>query len=141
MSFRAAFVVPILLLASFAVAFIEKKPPGKAWIPEETDASIEKQLVHNGEQPVVGVVPADTTPDRTGSPPVDPGARDALALGSAAIDSDQVLAEGGKREGREEPKSRSWIWAIVFGGLGLGTVLAVRQWANKAIPEPRQRSW
>lgn len=138
MKLRAVLCLLAVCIVSLSGAFIEKKPPGKAWIPEETDATIQKQQIHNGTQPVVGEVPTDTTPGRAGAPPVDPGARDALAVGSAAIDEEQVLAEGGKRRGGEEPKSRSWLWAIVFGGLGLGTVFAVRQWANRAIPDPHQ---
>jgi hypothetical protein len=138
MRFRAVLTLLAVSIVAFSNAFIEKKPPGKAWIPEETDATIEKQQVYNGVQPVVGEVPTDTTPGRAGGPAVDPGAKDALAVGSAAIDEEQVLSEGSKRQGADEPKSRSWLWALVFGALGLGSIFAVRQWANRAIPDPRR---
>jgi|CXWL01.1.fsa_nt_gi hypothetical protein len=29
----------------------------------------------------------------------------------------------------------SWVWSFVIGGVGVGSIFAVRQYANKTIPE------
>ncbi|MBX7133486.1 MAG: hypothetical protein K1X67_12505 [Fimbriimonadaceae bacterium] len=131
MKLKAATLIILLLLASFAGAFIEDKPKGKQWIPEETDASIATKQKYQGTRDVVGAVPDDTTPQKSGAPMSDPEARAAL---NAPVAEDQVLAEGTKRLS-EKPKSSSLLWGVILGCAGFGSVLAFRQWANKNIPD------
>lgn len=131
MKMKAATLTLFLLLASLAGAFIEDKPKGKKWIPEESEASIATKQKHQGTRDVVGEVPNDTTPQKSDAPMTDPEARAAL---NTPIAEDQVLAEGTKRL-TEKPKSNGLLWGVILGCAGFGSVLAFRQWANKNIPD------
>ena len=136
MKMKAATLTLFLLLASLAGAFIEDKPKGKQWIPEESDDSIATKQKHQGTRGVVGEVPDDTTPQESDAPMTDPEARAAL---NAPIAEEQVLSEGSKRLS-EKPKSSSLLWGVILGCAGFGSVLAFRQWANKNIPEGPKNS-
>lgn len=131
MKIKATTLTLFLLLASMAGAFIEDKPKGKQWIPEESDASIGTKQRYQGTRPVVGSVPDDTSPEKVGAPMTDPEARAAL---NTPVDEGQVLSEGSKRL-TEKPKSSNLLWGVVLGCVGFGSVLAFRQWANKNIPD------
>lgn len=131
MKLKHLFVLFAVMASAMATAFIEKKPEGKAFIPEESEASIATKQVHNGTHGVVGEVPKDTTPGKAAAPGTQPEARSAL---DTVANPQQVLEEGSKRVG-EKPKSHNiGLWAFIVATMGFGCVMAVRHWANKAIP-------
>lgn len=53
----------------------------------------------------------------------------------ASANTDKTLAEATAGIGRKDPRGVSWIWGMLFLILGFGVVLALRQFANKSIPE------
>jgi hypothetical protein len=135
MRLRSITTILVLACAALSPAFHEKKPAGKAWIPEETEESKASQQIYQGTRAQVGEVPVDTTPEKAPLSMSDPSERAALDAGSQNLDGQQVLQEADRRSHTSEKGPNYGLWAMILGTVGFGSVMAFRQWANKNIPE------
>ncbi len=130
--------IVVAALAVGACAFHEDKPRGKTWIPEESDASVGTKQKYQGTVPTYGDVPLNTQVESAPAPTVDPGARENLGAAAEQIDGRQVLDEGRNRtDARSSGGGFPW-WALAILPVGFGVVAGLRQWANRALPEPPQ---
>lgn len=128
----------VAALAVGAYAFHEDKPKGKTWIPEESDASVGTKQKYQGTVPTYGDVPLNTRAETAPDPTVDPGARQNLGTAAEQIDGRQVLEEGGNRTSANASGGGFPWWALAILPIGFGVVAGLKQWANRALPEPPQ---
>ncbi len=114
--------------------------------PEATAAQLAEMQRLQKTQGEVGYVPPVTDRPDVDSAQSDPSAKNTMAGAMSRMGgndpSQKALLEADKKI-HESPFALggAGLWGILFLGLGMGSVFAVRQWANKNIPKmPRKRS-
>lgn len=115
--------------------------------PEKSEA--QRQLDQREHQLVQGEAvppPIDTEPDY--GPAIETDAEGAANIVEAERQSEESQEEKNSKaaliEAERDIKARerggfNWIWAALFGALGLGVVIAIRQYAAKTIPDMPER--
>lgn len=120
---------------------IDQNSQGNARI--DTEADLERQQQYNGTVGVVGNVVTDTTPNEVGRTQSNPMGQDVFNAADQQAKAAQTMKEASKTV--EDKSSPTWIWAIIVGALGFGSVLGARAWANRTIqapaPKPQKVRW
>jgi hypothetical protein len=132
---RLAAIIVAAALGTGAIGFIEGKPEGAEFRPEMSQRERAEQQRLQGSQDIVGEVPTDTEPEAVPEAVSDPGS--AVSFGRAADQRDRKsLDESAKRRGPGPNPNRA-PWLLLLGiGVGAGALFAVRQYANRVVPEP-----
>lgn len=115
--------------------------------PERSEAQRQQdQRDHQLVQGEVVTAPVDTEPDV--GPSMDTDSEGAANILEAERQSDgsadERKAKAALIEAERDIEARqrggfNWIWAALFGALGLGVVFAIRQFAAKAVPAMPER--
>lgn len=127
---RLFIIVALLLAAASISAWNKGMPKGAKFFPEQSQEEVARQ---QSKQVVVGEVGA--VQDREAKPSIDgPSSEGAAAqdLASASRAAEDVRKAG--QQLREGKGGFPW-WMAIFGLIGFACVLALRQYANRAIPE------
>lgn len=151
-SSRLVFTVVVASFAALCFAPFRDLRPNVKIDPERSEA--QRQVDQRDHQLVQGEVvtaPQDTEPDV--GPPIETDPEGASNLMAAQRQSEESPEERASKaallEAERDIKARerggfSWIWAALFGALGLGIVIAIRQFAAKAVPpmpDRRNSGW
>lgn len=122
---------------------IEQAPPkGHTMLHEASQAELAQKQELQRTQHEVGFVP-QTTADNNGIVTAEVTDHQAgTNLVSAQNQADQADAERAKKVlvgaekvlEKQQPSSSSWLWPVLFGVFGFGTVMGFRSWAAKNIP-------
>lgn len=121
---------------------IEKAPPrDHPLLRSATGAELEHQQSLQRTQGEVGYVPRrDTNAPDAAAEVSDHTAGTNLVAATNAADSAEserakkVLVQADKAIQQEEGKSSGWLWGLVFGAFGFGSIMGLRTWAAKNIP-------
>lgn len=129
---RVLTLVLALALCATSLGWIHDKPKGAQFVPENSPGDLERAQQHQGTYGEANAVEMDGRTFRAPAPSSDGSAADDVIAASRMVEPEGGTTSKGER------KSGSRWWLLLVGGSGLGIVLAVRQWANKAIPEAPQ---
>ncbi len=119
---------------------IDQKHGGSTKV--ETQADIEQQQKYNGKVDVQGSIVEDTTPDEIAKTKSDSTGDDVFNAASNQEEEAkamQTMREAQKSIGQKSGGSQPWVWALVIGGLGFGSIMGARAWANKTIVVPEKQ--
>jgi hypothetical protein len=133
---RLFWILFLFVVATSAHAFIGGQVPEQAPLPEATEADMAKKQQQAAGATVgeLNRVEADTERYDREPLPSDPGAGDTVASVAGNLGATNVV-EAGKAVERK-PGTPGYVWGFVFAVVGVGCALGLRQWANKALPEP-----
>lgn len=135
---RAFLVVMASIVSALSWGWHEDKPAGAAFQPEVTDQRLSRDQSYQRTQGVVGQV----EDARRESGPIDPETSSSQSeqdVMGAATDSEEA-AQALRDADRVRRSEGSGERTVLSGALVLALIgcafLAVRQWANRNIPEP-----
>lgn len=139
---RLMLTVVGLSLAAICFAPFRDLRPNVKIDPERSEAQRQQdQREHQLVQGEAVPAPEDTEPDVGPSIESDPeGASNLVAAERQSEEgSDERASKAALIEAERDIKARerggfNWFWAALFGALGLGVVVAIRQFAAKAVP-------
>jgi hypothetical protein len=128
----------VLALATASFAFVEKRPAGAKFTPEQSQEQVEQQQALSGQYGVLGsedLVQPKPDVKMSGD---NPKASDVLIMSTpaakSAADRALVLAEQDvAKSGR--PKTSLAIWGFAILILGVVAVWAFKSYADKVVPE------
>lgn len=112
--------------------------------PEATQSQLEQEQKLQRAQGQVGIVNPNEQETTANPTPTDPQGKADLAAATDRMEHAPKADEAGNPIQGGGPSPAKIGWGLFFVCLGLGSVLGVRAWANKAIPEParvRKSSW
>ncbi len=111
--------------------------------PERSEA--QRAIDQQNYQSVQGEMyapPTDTETVEVGTELAESESASAIATAGDSLDgtaneraAEMALKEANRSLEAKRGSNWGWIWTLVVGGVGLGSVFAVRQYANKTIPE------
>lgn len=141
MRFRQIALIALAAAAVPALAFIQAKPPGFEYHPEQSQEQVEQQQGSTGYYEEVGVVEGDIRKPDTSPTSGDPEAARAILQASedsekahnALLQAEKDITSGG----RSGPSPVMW-GVMVIAVIGLG-VFALKKYADKVVPEPPKR--
>lgn len=133
----------VLAIAAWAPAPIAGHPEDRKLLePEATQQDLARQQALMKQQSEVGSV--DMKGDQAGQVvgSTDPNASKAIASAHLDGPENDPLAAAAVTQAGEDLQSRGksgasfWLWGILLAAMGFLGVIGLRQWADKAIPEP-----
>ena len=129
----------LLLLAIPAWSYIEDKPEGAEFHPEQSQGQVAEQQAKQGTQGVVGDVPLRTTPRSGSGSSKRGGGADVLAGASEELAAN-ALVEAEEQIQAEQSAGFKWAWwAIGMLVLGLGVFFGIKTYADKTVPEQKRK--
>lgn len=140
---RLPMILALVALASAALAWVEDRPDGATFQPEQSQAQVEQQQRAQHEIGEVGRVPR-----RKGDTRIDVGSTDAEAGDNLAVaeelpkgsEEDErggaVIRDASTQKGDGSSRGPAWWWGLVVALVGFGAFLALKVYADRTIPEP-----
>lgn len=136
---RVIAVFGLVAISVSAFAFIEDKPEGAQFHPEQSQGQVTEQQQHQGTQGVVGDVPTRTSPRYNSRSSKSGEGADILADASAQLAA-KTLVEAEEQLQAENAGRFKWAWwAIGMLMLGLGVFLGFKSYADKTVPEQKRK--
>lgn len=127
----------VLGMAVLSPAPIIDQQHGQGTARVDTEQDLQNQQRFNGTVGVRGNVVEDTTPNEVGRSSSNPNGRS--VFNAAENQQDQANAEKTMREAQRtisEKPTPTWIWGLLVGAIGFGSIMGVRVWANRTIQTP-----
>lgn len=142
MKYKVALAVAFVLLSVLCPAPIKQLPPKGQQLPPMSMSQEELARQQAEQQRIneVGKVPERT--ESTFIPDSQSAASAADTLRTASVDpaKDVIKKASQNLEAKKSRGSSPWIFASVMLLIGLGVVFAFRQWAEKNVPMPQDKS-
>lgn len=133
----AIFGVAVMVMP--AVAFIEDKPAGAEFHPEQSQGQVAEQQSKQGTQGVVGDVPVRTTP-RTGPGSSKRGGGADVLAGASEDLAAKALVDAEEQIQAEKSSGLKWAWwAIGMLVLGLGAFFGFKTYADRTVPDQKRK--
>ncbi len=133
---KALALLALFALSACAFGFIEGKPKGEEFRPEMSQEEVAAQQGYQGTQGTVGEVVVDTEPDFV--PEIVSESENQASLDQADRDRQNLEASAARAGKAPEPDRGPWLAFIALAVCVLA-VFAVRQYANKVVPEPEPK--
>jgi hypothetical protein len=132
-----------LLLAGSAFAFVEDKPAGTKFTPEQSQGQLSQQQGFNGQYGVVGDEQINQPKEDIRHQGGDLDAQSVIIGASpqatqGAVSALKVAESDVAHKGSGGP-GRTVLWGLFFLVLGAFAVWAFRTYADKVVPEPPQK--
>ena len=127
-----------IALAAASFAFVEKKPHGAKFVPEQTQEQVTQQQAMNGQYGVLGseeLVQPKPEVKMTGD---DSKASDVLIQSdpkAMSIANSALVKAERDVSNPKKPKGAIAIWGLAFLVLGGVAVWAFKSYADKVVPE------
>lgn len=135
-------IIAIFGMAAIAIpawSFIEDKPAGAEFHPEQSQGQVAEQQAKQGTQGVVGDVPLRTTPRANSGSSKQGSGADILAGASEDLAA-KALIDAEEHLQAENSSGLKWAWwAIAMLVLGLGVFLGVKTYADKTVPDQKRK--
>ncbi len=126
-------------IAAACFAPIEDKPRGSQFYPEQSQEQLAGQQAYQGTVGQVGEVTMDERAKNSSTVGGDGQASKLLGEAGQAIGGRDVVARQAARlEQKAGGPGARWLWGGAFLALGLGAVVGLRAYANKAVPAGRK---